>query len=141
MSQENVELARRAYEALNRRDFDAFIALIDPEVEFTTRFMEMEGDASYRGHDGVREWWRTLLAVFPDFSMEVLEVRADLGDSGILALRVRGHGLDSGVPFEERMWTAGKWRDGKVTWWRNCGSEAEALEALGLSEQDAHADS
>jgi hypothetical protein len=62
-----------------------------------------------------------------------MEVR-DLGDSGIAALRVRGHGLDSGVPFEETMWAAGEWRDGKVTWWRNFGSEAEALEAADLRE-------
>jgi hypothetical protein len=54
--------------------------------------------------------------------VEVLEVR-DLGDSGIATLRVRGHGLDSGVPFEETMWAAGEWRDGKVTWWRNFGSQ------------------
>ena len=39
----------------------------------------------------------------------------DLGDSGIAALRVRGHGLDSGVPFEETVWAAAEWRDGKVT--------------------------
>jgi ketosteroid isomerase-like protein len=102
-------------------------------VEFTTRFREMEGDPYYRGHDGVREWWRDLLAIFPDFSMEVLELR-DLGDSGIVALRVRGHGLDSGVPFEETMWAAGEWHDGKMTRWRNFGSEAEALEAAGMRE-------
>jgi ketosteroid isomerase-like protein len=133
MSEENVERIRRAFDAFNRRDLDAFLALIDPEVEFTARFMGMEGDPYYRGHEGVREWWRTLLAIFPDFSMEVLEVR-DLGDSGIAALRVRGHGLDSGVPFEETMWAAGEWRDGKVTRWRNFGSESEALEAAGLRE-------
>ena len=93
----------------------------------------MEGGTYYRGHDGVREWWRDLLAIFPDFSMEVLEVR-DLGDSGIVALRARGHGLDSGAPFEETIWAAGEWRDGKMTRWRNFGSEAEALEAAGLRE-------
>ena len=133
MSEENVERICRAFDAFNRRDLDAFLALIDPEAEFTTRYMEMEGDPYYRGHDGVREWWRTLLAIFPDFSVEVLEVR-DLGDSGIAALRVRGHGVDSGVPFEETMWAAGEWRDGKVTRWRHFGSESEALEAAGLSE-------
>jgi ketosteroid isomerase-like protein len=133
MSEENVERIHRAFDAFNRRDLDAFLALIDPEAEFTTRYMEMEGDPYYRGHDGVREWWRTLLAIFPDFSVEVLEVR-DLGDSGIAALRVRGHGVDSGVPFEETIWAAGEWRDGKVTRWRNFGSESEALEAAGLSE-------
>jgi len=31
MSQENVELASRAYEAFNRRDLDALLALVDPE--------------------------------------------------------------------------------------------------------------
>src|SRR5262245_10529938 len=75
MSEENVEIAHRAHDALIRRDLDAFLALMDPEVELTARFMELEGDASYRGHDGVRAWWRTLLGVFPDFSTEVLEVR------------------------------------------------------------------
>jgi ketosteroid isomerase-like protein len=65
--------------------------------------------------------------------VEVLEVR-DLGDTGIAALRLRGHGADSGVPFDEAMWQTVKVRDGKVTWAHNFGSEAEALEAAGLSE-------
>jgi ketosteroid isomerase-like protein len=95
--------------------------------------MELEGAASYRGHGGVREWWRTLLGIFPDFSVEVLELR-DQGDLVIAALRVRGHGAEGGAPFEELMWQAGKVRDGKVTWWRNYRSETEALEAAGLRE-------
>ena len=133
MSQEDVERARRAFDAFNRRDLDAFLALIDPEVEFTTRFKEMEGGPYYRGHDGVREWWRALLAVFPDFNSEILNVR-DLGDSLIVAVRVRGHGVEGGAPFEQAVWQAVKLRDGKATWWRNFGSEAEALEAAGLRE-------
>ena len=32
MSQENVEVARQAYDAVNRRDLDAFLELMDPEV-------------------------------------------------------------------------------------------------------------
>ena len=40
---ENVELLYRAYGAFNRRDLDAFLALMDPEVELTTRIMELEG--------------------------------------------------------------------------------------------------
>jgi ketosteroid isomerase-like protein len=133
MSQENVEVLYRAYDAFNRRDLDAFLALMEPEVELTTRIIELEGDPYYRGHDGVREWWRTLLGIFPDFSGEVLEVR-DLGDSLIVSVRVRGHGVEGGAPFEEAVWQAVKVRDGKATWWRNFGSEAEALEAAGLEE-------
>ena len=130
MPLENVELTRRFYDAFNRRDLDASLAVIDPEVEFAARFMEVEGDPYYRGHDGIREWWRTLLAIFPDFSAEVLDVR-ETGGFLILALRIRGHGAGSGVPVDEAVWQAVEVRDGKVTWARNFGSEAEALEAAG----------
>jgi hypothetical protein len=34
MSQENVELHRRAVETFNARDVEAFVALGDPEIEF-----------------------------------------------------------------------------------------------------------
>jgi ketosteroid isomerase-like protein len=133
MSEENVERVHRVYDAFNRRDLDDFLASMDPDIELTARFMELEGDPYYRGHDGVREWWRTLLAVFPDFSAEVLEVR-DFGDSVVIALRVRGHGADSGVPIDEVLWQASKVRNGRVTWARNFGREADALEAAGLAE-------
>jgi ketosteroid isomerase-like protein len=37
MSQENVDLAHRAYEAFNRRDWGAFLALMDRDVEVESR--------------------------------------------------------------------------------------------------------
>ena len=55
MSQENVEYAHRAYEAFNRRDLDALLALMDPEVRFTTCFVDRSDP--YDSHDGVRAWW------------------------------------------------------------------------------------
>ena len=57
MSQENVELIQRAFEAFNRRDLDAFLELMAPEVEFTPYERALEGLGPYRGHDGVRTWW------------------------------------------------------------------------------------
>ena len=75
MSQENVELIYRAFDALNRREFDAFLALMDDDVEVVPRMSAIEGESGYRGHDGVRSWWSSLLDVFPDYSMELVEVR------------------------------------------------------------------
>jgi hypothetical protein len=49
-------------------------------------------------------------------------------------VRVRGHGVEGGAPFDEVLWQAIKLRDDKATWSRNFGSEAEALEAAGLRE-------
>ena len=73
MSQENVEIVRRAFDAVNRRDLDGFLALMDDEVEAVSVLVAMEGE--YQGHAGIRRWWQNLLDVFPDFNVEVVEVR------------------------------------------------------------------
>ena len=54
MSQENVELVHLLIEALNRRDLDAALALMDDDVEVASRIVVIEG--GLRGHDGVRHW-------------------------------------------------------------------------------------
>ena len=77
MSQENVELTRRAFKAFDDRDLDALLAVLDDDVEAFPILAGMEGD--YRGHDGIRRWWAGLLGTFPDFRAEIAELR-DLGD-------------------------------------------------------------
>jgi ketosteroid isomerase-like protein len=74
MSRENVDRVDRAYDAFNRRDLDAFLAFMDPEVELMTRFMELEGDPYYRGHDGVRRFWTQFLSAWDEYGVEVEEL-------------------------------------------------------------------
>src|SRR5213592_308198 len=105
----NVELHYRAVDAVNRRDLDSLLAL------------------------GMRVWWKTLLEAFPDFTIEVSAVR-DHGDVTVAALHNRGHGADSDAPFEQMTWQAVRWRRGMCIWWCTVQSQAEALEAVGLSE-------
>ena len=131
MSQENVELALRAYDAFNQRDWDAFVALMDDDVEIVTRIAPIEGGR--HGRDGMRHWWENTLAAFPDQHTEVVDVR-DLGDVTLAPLRVLGHGAGSDVPIEDVLWHAGRWRRGKCVWWRAFETEAEALEAVGGPE-------
>jgi ketosteroid isomerase-like protein len=132
MSQENVELARRAADAVNRRDLDALLALTDPEVVTATRTLGVEG-GTYHGHEGIRTWWDGIFSAFPDFNVEVISLRG-IGDMTLGNLCVRGHGEGSGAPFEDVVWQAARVRDGRVVWWQTFGSEAEALEAVGLLE-------
>jgi ketosteroid isomerase-like protein len=131
MSQEHVELARQAFDAFNRRDLGAYLALMDADVEAGSLLVALEGD--YRGHAGIRRWWSSLHAVVPDYTGEVVEVR-DLGDLTLVRLRTRGHGADSDTPFETPLWWIARWRRGRCVWWRSCGTEAEAVEAAGLWE-------
>ena len=137
MSQ-NVELLYRCYDAFSRRDLDAYLALVDPEWNSRRAISQLEGGSVYRGHDGVRVWWRTLFAVFPDFSSEVLEVREPRRDSLIVSIRVRGHGVEGGVPFEE-VWLAGNpWRvTARSTWCaelRNRGRSPRSRWAVGVGD-------
>ncbi len=129
MSQQNVDLTRQAYDALNRRDFDAFLALMDARVEARPRVVAIEG--GYHGQDGIRRWWGELVDFLPDIVVETIAIR-DLGDVTLAAVRMRGHGAGSSTPLDEVFWSAAEWRDRKCVWWANYGTEAQALAAVGL---------
>lgn len=65
----------------------------------------------------------------------------DAGDQVVFIFRMTAKGRGSGVEVKRRdgmVWTL---RDGQVIRTDYYNSEAQALEAAGLSEQDAHADS
>jgi SnoaL-like domain len=111
---------------------------MDDDVEAVPRAASMEG--SYHGHDGIRRFWKNLLNAFPDFTIEVVEVLQPPGDLTLAALRLRSHGASSGVPSDETVWQVARWRREKCVWLRNFDTRDEALEAVGLSEQDVHAD-
>ena len=123
-------LAEVAFAAMNSGDYEAFDRLMAEDVEFTSLVAEAEG-MTFRGHDGVREWWETVRGAFQEAHWEVLEVRG-AGDRAVIHFRLSGT-LGS-VPVEQTMWQAVKLRDGLVSWWAFFRTEPEALEAMGLSE-------
>jgi ketosteroid isomerase-like protein len=139
MSQENIESIERAYAAMSRLDAEALVVLCDPDVEFRSRIASAE-DVTYQGHDGVRDYIASLAEAFEWVRTEALEV-VDEGDRAVVCNRFRARGRVSGVEVEERFFQALRYRDGKVRWWGFYPSRPDALEAVGLSEQDAHADS
>jgi ketosteroid isomerase-like protein len=131
MSRENVELNYRSHDAFNRRDLEAYLALNDPDVEFTPYERAVEGLGPYHGHDGVRGWWEEALEILPDLRVELDQVQ-DLGDLTLVRGRLRGQGAESGASFERTYWGLFHWHDKKIVWWHAFQSEAEALEAVGL---------
>ena len=64
MSQENVEAVRRAYEAWNADDLDAFLIELDPECEWHPSIEPAleGGETAFRGLDDVRKGWTTIAA-------------------------------------------------------------------------------
>jgi ketosteroid isomerase-like protein len=126
MSQENVELCARGFAAMNRQDLDAFLELMDRQVEGIPRLAAMEG--VYHGHGGILRWWNALFGAFPDLTFELGETR-DLGDLTFTPVRLSGRGSGSGAPVDEAIWHLAWWEDGKCTRWGIYNTEEEALDA------------
>jgi ketosteroid isomerase-like protein len=133
MSHENVEIVKGGHDTFNRRDLGGYLALHDPDEEFTPYERAIEGLGPYRGHDGVRRWWSEALSIVPDFRVELDEVR-DLGDLILVRGRLRGHGAGSGAAFDRAYWGLFRCRDGQIVWWHAFQTEVEAIEAAGLAE-------
>ena len=131
MSQQHVELASRSFDAVNRRDLDGPLALMDDDVEGVSVIAAMEG--GLHGRDGMRRWWESWLSAFPDYKIEVDEGR-DRGDFVFAAFHAHGHGAGSQLPLEETGWHASRWRREKCVWWCVCPTWRAALEAAGLEE-------
>ena len=117
------QIAEAAYAALNAGDQDAFLALIHPEAEFESLIAEAEGQ-TFRGHDGVREWWSSVVNALGGLSFLPEEIRI-LGQAGVSRIRVSGR--VGGVEVPQTMWQAFVLRDAKPVWWSTFRTEAEAL--------------
>jgi hypothetical protein len=129
MSQENVELARRASELFNRRDLRGFLGLMAMDVTFQPQL-----GASSHGHSELRRLWDALIEG-SDLTTEIVEIR-DLGaDLVLAAVREIGYDVRSGAGhFEQTVWVPSSWRQGECVWWGIYVTEQDALEALGLRE-------
>lgn len=132
MSKENVELVRGLSDAFQRRDHEAVFELYHPEIEWdATRLGEVTPDAAdvYRGHDGVRTYWRRWLSAWKDLQYTVEDVR-EVGDNVVLFIRNqrqwgRHTGIETLVPEPAMVFTIS---DGKVIRCRLCPDHASALE-------------
>jgi ketosteroid isomerase-like protein len=132
MSEENVEIVRRAIEAYGHEGLDGTLRFYDPEIEWTSTGDYIEA-ATYSGHDGLRRYLGTMEDEFEDLRIEPVEL-IDAGERVISSVRFTGRGKTSGAPVEMTLISVGSVRDGLINRVRNYPSMAEALEAAGVSE-------
>lgn len=131
MSQENVEIVRSIYTALNEDDWDAASRLADPEVEVT--FQRGPNAGTHRGRDSIRAVLMDQREAFAAWIIEIERV-VDQGDQVVAVIRshLRPRGTDA--EFETRnghIWTL---RDGVAVSLRGFPNPEEALEAAGLRD-------
>jgi ketosteroid isomerase-like protein len=136
MSEENVEVVRRAYEALNRGGVEAVISegLWAPELVWDFSPSGIPGLGVYRGLGEVRTFFeKDWFGVFPldEWAVEVDEL-IDHGDQVIATSRQRGRGGTSGVEAELEQAFIVTVRDRQIVRVEAYLDREKALEAAGL---------
>jgi ketosteroid isomerase-like protein len=133
MSEENVEIIRRAYEAYDRGDRDAFVADIAPECEYVAAGTVPGRTGTYRGPEGYKKFVAWLDEEFSDSHAE-LDAIIDAGDSVVVGATLRGRGRQSGIPATFTFWQVWAFANGQIVGGQGFANKAQALEAAGLSE-------
>ncbi len=135
MSEENVEVVRRFYEAVNRRDLTVLDGLLASEESEFPSGLRHQRRACLSGPTGnPRHDFAAIDEAFVDFQTEV-EGAPRCARRWVVAMtRVTGHGKGSGVAVDQRfaqVWTLQGAAVVRIDTYLN---PAEALEAAGLRE-------
>jgi hypothetical protein len=133
MSEENVKIVRKSFDAIGRGDLDALLALYDPDIEFEPLTGTRVETGGYRGHAGVRHYFEEADEVWD----EVRPVAGEVTTTGEEVV-VFGHCSIRGKASEIETDSPCSWvitvRHGKITRHRVYRTNSEALEAAGLRE-------
>jgi ketosteroid isomerase-like protein len=138
MSQENVEVVRRLFDAVARRDSETVLSLYDPDVEWDGsrhRWSEViGGPPRWRGHDGLRRWAREYYESWESLE-DTIEDVIDAGEDVVVIVSTRGRGRTSGIAVEwlhhAAVWSVRDGRIVRVVWFP---TREEALESVAVPE-------
>jgi ketosteroid isomerase-like protein len=133
MSQENVEIVRGHIEAFRQGDPPGALSYLDPHVVWDpSRAGGIDVPVAY-GHEEVIQMTRRYIGAFEDYDYQAR--LTDLGSGAVLALVTEeGRGKGSSAPVRRTFAALYTVIDGKIARVTFFPSEAQALEAAGLSE-------
>jgi ketosteroid isomerase-like protein len=122
-------------EAWNRGDPEAFLALVDRDVEFNIagQFAGVDTDDRYVGHEGGRRYLAAIDDAWETNRLEPQEV-IDFGDRSLVLHRNVARGKGSGVEVEHDIGFFMTYRHEIIVRVDLYWSRQEALEAAGLGE-------
>jgi len=133
VSQETVEVAKRATLAFNRRDDDSYDEIFTQDFEWFPAFPTTLESEGYRGREGVERYFEEISDTWDEFRVVHDEYR-QVGGSVLMLARFEGRGKTSGVAVDSTLAAAYDFRDGKISQIRVFFSRDEALKAVGLEE-------
>jgi ketosteroid isomerase-like protein len=130
VSQENVEIIRRASEAFDRGDLEEWGAFFDDGVKLYPRPEEPGVEPFYEGMAGIGTYLGNWYSGWKEYTAEPVDF-IDAGDYVVVDVREVGIAKGSGIRVEDNFAHAFRVASGKVVEWRMFGPVEEALAAIG----------
>jgi ketosteroid isomerase-like protein len=96
VSEANVELTRRAFEALAEGGIEAMLPFVDEGFEMTTPSELAAEPDTYRGHEGVRRWFDSFYEAMDQVRIEPQEI-VEAGDQVVMRFRMVARGRTTGL--------------------------------------------
>jgi ketosteroid isomerase-like protein len=125
-----VDQLRGSYAALNRRDIDGTMAVLDEHATWIEH-SDMPEAGSYRGRDTIRNFLEQFLDSWHDFEQHIEEVHEE-EDCVLLFIRLTASGRGSGIDVESRyahLWLMREGRGVRVDAYYDRESALAALRA------------
>jgi ketosteroid isomerase-like protein len=135
----NTSLLLAGYDAWNRGDRDAWLELLDPEIEIETSGVFPDLAAEYRGRERAAKFWSQMLEPWDEFHIEVERIEEE-GDIVAAGIRFRARGEDSGVEVDMRFGNGIRVRDDVAVQLLNRRTFDEVFAALRASARERAAD-
>ena len=132
MSEENVEVVKRANELTNDGDLDAAYSFLHPDIEWVIA-REHPDTRTLTGREAVAEYQRDWQEAIPDVHYEYDRV-LEAGGKVVGIGTVRGTGTASGADVRVPIALVFTLRDGLITRVEEYLNPSEALKAVGLAE-------
>jgi ketosteroid isomerase-like protein len=133
MSQENVDLVRRGFDAYQRRDVQAMCDVAHARCELFTFTVGVVEAQPFRGHAGIADWMAHELEPWEEWRLEVGEVRP-VGERVLARTMVTARGLGSSVELTADSGVVFEFQDGRIMRLWSYLNWNDALDAVGLSE-------
>ena len=134
MSQENVEIVRRYYEAYAQGGFDRLVDYWSDDLDHRAATDGVDDPGPVRGKDAMRKHIEDWVDTFDDFWFEAVELIDAGEDTVVVVERFGGRAKLSGVETDQTSGVVLTIRDGKIARCSEYGTRHEALAAAGLSE-------
>ena len=121
---------RTAYEGFGRRDIEAVLSVMDPDIEWdATDALAHTG--MYHGHEGVTEYIQSLEGVWEEFNLNPEQFTESGDGAHVMVLgNVRGRLTANDQDVEARFAHVLQLEDGKVTRLKVCLDREAALREM-----------